>query len=50
MTADLEKGLNHLCHGYKTFFTHAIPYFGAMLEAIKQGHPASVYPMFVKYN
>ncbi|WP_261884464.1 anaerobic sulfatase maturase [Vibrio pomeroyi] len=48
LTADLEPGLNHLCFGYKKFFVHAMPYFAAMLEAIKLGHPAAVYPMFVK--
>ncbi|MGR5414155.1 anaerobic sulfatase maturase [Vibrio astriarenae] len=48
MTADLEPGLHHLCSGYKKFFMHSMPYFAAMLEAIKQGHPASVYPMFVQ--
>ncbi len=48
ITADLESGLNHLCIGYKKFFIHSMPYFGAMLEAIKQGHSAGFYPLFIK--
>ncbi|MGF1696049.1 anaerobic sulfatase maturase [Vibrio lamellibrachiae] len=48
ITADLESGLNHLCVGYKQFFLYSMPYFGAMLEAIQQGHSAAMYPIFLK--
>lgn len=48
MTADLKPGLNHLCGGYKQFFIHAMPVMGAMLDALKNGYAANLYPMFIK--
>lgn len=36
-TADGEPGLNHLCAGYRRFFTHASPVVLAMADAVRRG-------------
>lgn len=40
-TLDGQGGLNYLCAGYKSFFTHAAPYFEAMSRLMRGGQPAS---------
>ncbi len=42
-TPDGEPGLNYLCEGYKTYYTHTIPTFEKMAEALRMGRPASEY-------
>lgn len=39
-TPDGEAGLNHLCAGFKRFFTHAKPYLERMAALKKAGLPA----------
>jgi len=38
-TPDGEDGLNYLCDGYKTFFTHTGPAMRFMADALKSGEP-----------
>jgi len=40
-----EPGLNYLCEGYKTYYSHTIPTFEKMAEALRMGRPASDYKM-----
>lgn len=42
-TPDGEPGLNYLCAGYKTFFSHAIPVLQKMATCLRMGRPASDY-------
>lgn len=39
MSKDGEYGLNYLCEGYKTFFSHVAPYMDTMAELYRQGRP-----------
>ncbi len=39
ITPDGEPGLNHLCSGFKTFFTHVDPPFRIMANLIRQHRP-----------
>jgi len=39
-TPDGEPGLNHLCNGYKTFFTHCDAAMRTMADLIRRGHYA----------
>jgi uncharacterized protein len=41
LTPDGEAGLNHLCKGYKTFFTHIDQPMRMMAGLLRQGHPAA---------
>jgi uncharacterized protein len=41
-TADREPGLNHLCEGYKAFFSHIDRPMRMMAAALKMGKPATV--------
>jgi len=41
LTPDGEAGLNHLCKGYKAFFTHIDQPMRMMAGLLRQGHPAS---------
>lgn len=38
-----EPGLNYLCEGYQRYYTHTIPTFKKMAEALRMGRPASDY-------
>ena len=38
-TPDGEPGLNYLCEGYKTFFTHINPYMKFMANELRQQRP-----------
>jgi uncharacterized protein len=40
-TPDGEAGLNYLCAGYKTFFTHVKPAMRKMAALVQAGRPAS---------
>jgi len=40
-TPDGEPGLNYLCAGYLSFFTHSGPGFGRIASLIRAGRPAS---------
>lgn len=40
-TPDGEPGLNYLCEGFKTFFTHIDPIMQAMASEVRQGRPAA---------
>ncbi|WP_026971626.1 anaerobic sulfatase maturase [Aliagarivorans marinus] len=46
-TNDSQSGVNALCAGYKQFFLHSLPTYGAILDALKHGHPAATYPLFL---
>jgi len=39
-TPDGEPGLNYLCAGLKSFFTHSKPYFKKFAELVEAGEPA----------
>jgi len=41
LTPDGEAGLNHLCKGYKAFFTHIDQPMRMMAGLLRQGHPAA---------
>jgi uncharacterized protein len=41
LTLDSEAGLNHLCKGYKAFFTHIDQPMRMMAGLLRQGHPAA---------
>ncbi|MBD3415457.1 MAG: anaerobic sulfatase maturase [Candidatus Aminicenantes bacterium] len=49
---DIKTGepfrLNHLCEGYKLFFSHSRPYFKAMAKSLHAGNLAKDYPLFLK--
>jgi len=40
-TPEGEPGLNHLCAGYKSFFTHTAPAMQAMARELSAGRPAA---------
>lgn len=42
VTPDGEPGLNHLCAGYKRFFTHADPVMRRMAALLRAGLPAAL--------
>jgi len=44
-TPDGEPGLNYLCQGYKTFYTHSLPVFRKMARCLEMGRTASDYKM-----
>jgi uncharacterized protein len=41
VTRDGEPGLNYLCAGYYSFFSHAWPAIEEMADLLRQGRPAS---------
>lgn len=49
-TPDGEPGLNHLCAGYKMFYSYSLPYFRAMAQALQMGRPASAYQQIMHAN
>jgi uncharacterized protein len=44
VTADGEPGLNHLCAGYYTFFTHIDPAMRTMADLLRTGRAPSELP------
>ncbi len=40
-TPDGQPGLNYLCAGYKTFFTHVAEPMAVMADALRRGRPAA---------
>jgi len=41
LTPDGEIGLNHLCEGFKEFFTHVDPAMRQMVALLRRRHPAA---------
>lgn len=42
-TPDGEPGLNYLCQGYKTFYSHSLPVFRKMAKCLEMGYPPADY-------
>ncbi len=49
-TPDGEPGLNHLCEGYKMFYSYTLPYFQAMAQCLRMQRPASDYRLVMEHN
>ncbi|MFX1508012.1 MAG: anaerobic sulfatase maturase [Promethearchaeota archaeon] len=49
-TEEGNSGLNYLCDGYKTFFSHIDPYMKYMADQIRRNRPASSIMDYLREN